>query len=331
MIGWLAGLVRVVHAPEGPLPLALFRIGVAVAVLYAVASVAFEGLLGVIWVDAAHGGYRSFHRLPWLVEALGGATPGVMWGLAIAIFVAGTALLLGVGGRATALIVAQLYLAVDVNGHAGGSYDLMIRNALWLCVLAPTTATWSIDAWIWRGRPWRGRPVPVWGRFLVAFQLVLIYWTTGLQKVSAHWVPGGEFSALYFILQQPSWQLYDMSWAAWMYPWTQLATGLTWIWEVTCPLWLVALFARRADPPRGLVGAWFNSVLSDTRTLYALVGLFFHVSLIFTLNVGPFPLISFAFYAAFWTDAEWRSLAGAVTRRLGQVGRTTPDPAAAAG
>ena len=32
---------------------------------------------------------------------------------------------------------------------------------------------------------------------------LLVYWTTGVQKVSAYWVPGGDFSALYFIGSNP--------------------------------------------------------------------------------------------------------------------------------
>jgi len=320
MIARLQAFIAAVHRPEGPTPLALFRIGVAIALIMSVGSVVVQDLLPVIWIDAEFGGYRAFRKLPWLTEWLGGATPQVMWGLAIGCLVTGALLLVGAGGRVTAFVALQLYFAVDINGHAGGSYDLMIRNALWLCVLAPTTATGSIDAWIVRGRPWRGRPVPAWCRFLIVFQLVLIYWTTGLQKVSAHWVPGGEFSALYYILQQPSWQLYDMSWLAWVYPTTQIATAVTWVWEVTCPLWLLALYYRATRERSGRVRATFNGW--DVRTIYAGIGLFFHCALIATMNVGPFPFISFAFYPAFWTDAEWRAFG----RWVGRVTRVLKPP-----
>lgn len=331
MIPRLQRFIAWVHAPEGATPLALFRMLVGFTVVVTVGSVMADGVLDLIWVDQAHGGYRVFRRPHTLVQWLGGATPEVMWSLAWATIAASVALILGVGGRVLPFVVLQLFLAVDINGHAGGSYDLMIKNALWLCVLCPTTATLSVDAWIWRGRPWRGRPVPAWARALILIQLILVYWTTGLQKVSAHWVPVGEFSALYYILQQPTWQLYDMRWVAWLYPVTQVATAITWLWEVTVPLWLLAHYYRGTRDRGGWLRERF--IAWDVRSLYAAVGVFFHGALVLTMNVGPFPLISLAFYVAAWTEEEWRDMArevagwvrAGVSRRSGRG--ETRDPA----
>ena len=306
MIPWLRGWTDWAFRPEGAEPLALFRILVGLAIAVSIGSVLTDGVVEVLWVDVAHGGYRTFERVPWLVEQLGGPTLPVMTGLTVATVVASLVLMAGLGGRLTAFLLLQLYMAVDINTHAGGSYDLLIKNALWLCVLTPTTATWSLDAWILRGRPWRGRPVPAWARGLIVFQLILMYWTTGLQKLSAHWTPGGEFDALYYILQQPSWQLYDLSFFAWLYPLTQVGTAVTWVWEVTAPVWLLALIYRGTREKGGWLRATFNAW--DVRTIYALVGIVFHGALVLTMNVGSFPMISLAFYVCLWDADEWRSM-----------------------
>lgn len=304
--GWTR-LVAAATRAEDPLPVAIFRMLVALGAIATVGSVVAAGLVEVLWVDLAHGGYRELGRQHWLVDALGGSTPTVIWALVAASLVSSALLFVGAGGRVTALVALQTTQALcDANNHAGGSYDQLLSNALWLCVLAPTTATWSIDAWLLRGRPWLGRSVPAWARWLPAYQLILVYWSTGIQKVSAHWTPGGDFSALYYILQQPTWQLRPMTWLAWIYPVTQVATAVTWVWEVTAPLWLLALYFQATRERPGFVRAWFNAW--DVRTIYAVIGLGFHAALLLTMNVGPFPIISLAYYACLWRGAEWRAL-----------------------
>ncbi|MFT7520896.1 MAG: hypothetical protein ACI9MC_003047 [Kiritimatiellia bacterium] len=301
------GLVRRLTAPEGARPLALFRMAVALAVLSSLLSVVSHGLVDVLWVDQAHGGYRPFTRLPWLVERLGGATPGVIWALVYSSIALSVALFIGAGGRLTALLLGQLYMALAwVNGHAGGSYDMLVINALWLVVLSPSTAIWSVDAWIVRGSPLRGRMVASWPRYLIIYQIVLVYWTTGLQKVSAYWVPFGDYSALYYIMQQPSWQRADMSFAAWFFPATQAMTTVSWWWEVLAPIWLLAFWFRGTRSRSGRVRAWFNAV--DLRAGYMLLGLFFHVMLLIVMDVGVFPNISLAFYFCMFSDPEIRSM-----------------------
>lgn len=307
MIGVWNRLVAWATAPADPLPLAIFRVGVALGVLTTVGSVVTAGLVEVLWVDVDYGGYRALGRQHWLVDALGGATPDVMWGLVGASLVGAVLMVLGLGGRLTALFTLQVTQAlVDANSHAGGSYDQLLTNALWLCVLTPTTATASLDAWIGRGHALSSRAVHAWCRVLVVYQIILVYWSTGVQKVSAYWTPGGDFSALYYILQQPSWQRYPMTWLAWVFPLTQVATAVTWAWEVTVPLWLLAIYFQATRERPGRLRAAFNAW--DVRSIYAVIGLLFHAVLLATLDVGPFPIISLAFYACLWRGEEWRSI-----------------------
>lgn len=286
-------------ATEGATPLALFRIGMGISVLVTLGSVWLHGLVPVLWVDQAHGGYRALGQGPWLVALLGGPQPAVVWPLLGAASVCGLLLLLGIGGRGVALLTLLTTKGlVDINGHAGGSYDELLANGLWLLVLGNGQATLSVSAWRQTGDWWPRAEVLAFPRWLAAFQLVLMYSMTGVQKLSVHWVPGGDASALYYILQQPTWQRVDMAWLAWVFPLTQLATLITWFWEVLSPLWLLAMWCPAVR------GAW------QLRAAFAAVGLILHISIFVTMDVGPFTLISLAFYPAMVHPWELRRLTG---------------------
>src|SRR5262249_22515372 len=146
----------------------------------------------------------------------------------------------GLGGRVAAFVTLQGYVALHrLDGNSSGSSDLLVTNGLWLLVLARSTATLSLDCKLRTGRFRSDDPIPAFPRYLAVLQLVAMYWSTGVQKVSVYWFPAGSYSALYYILQQPTWQRFSMSWAARIYPITQVATAVTWIWEVSAPALLL--------------------------------------------------------------------------------------------
>lgn len=304
--------VAAVDATESATTLALFRIGIGLGVLYSVGSVVARGLVPVLWIDRDHGGMRDLMGGPFLVQWLGGPTPEVVWSLVAASLLGGLLLVLGVGGRWASLLALQATMAVvNLNNHAGGNYDELLVNALWLLVLGPGHQTLSLTARWSTGRFWPDAQVWAAPRWLAVWQLALMYWATGFQKASAHWVPGGEASALYYILQQPSWHRWDLSWVAWVYPLTQAATTVTWFWEVLAPLWLLAVWAS-AEPGRpGRLRAWSNRL--RLRTVFAGLGLVMHLVIFVTMDVGPFSFLSLCFYVTTVHPWEWeREL-----RRLG--------------
>lgn len=295
------GWVDAIRARESATALALFRIGMGLGVLLTVGSPTWRGLVPVLWIDVANGGYRSLGHGPWLVAWLGGPTPAVVWGLVITALVAGAAMAVGVGGRfASFVALVACENVLSINGHAGGSYDQLLTNGLWLAVLAGGEQTLSLTARLRTGTWFPAATAPAWPRWLVAWQLVLMYGTTGLQKVSAYWVPGGEASALYYILQQPEWHRRDASFVAYVFPLTQLATTVTWLWEVGAPLWIVAMaLARTPTPSRRRT--WANRV----RWGFALLGIGMHAVIFVMMEVGPFSPLSLAFYAAMVHPFEW--------------------------
>ena len=280
---WLSVLAR----RETGEPLALFRILSGAAVVYSVLSVATAGIVDLIWID---GGYRPLTG-NWLVQFLGGATPGVVWSIITVTAVAGAALAAGVAGRPAALIAGQGLLALrTLNPHTQSAYEPVLINACWLLVLADSTATLSLRCRLEHGRWTDDRLVAAWPRYLVILQLVVLYTATGLHKISIAWTPAGGFSALYFILQQPSWQRGDMTWLARIYPLTQIGTAVTWVWEMTWPLVVFALLRRG----RAL----------HIRRLYVGIGLVMHLLVSLLMVVGPFGWVTIAYYPCLFRPGE---------------------------
>ena len=307
MSGWWGRWVALLSRKEPGETLALFRIAIGLCVLYAVGTVVWHGLVGVLWVDAAYGGYRSLGNPWWLITALGGATPTVIWSLVAVATGAGLALTVGAAPRLAALVAVQAMLALSwVNGHAGGSYDDLMTNALWLLVLADSGATWSVQCRRRHGVWARDALVYAWPRYLVIFQLALVYASTGSQKLSVYWTPGGDFSALYYILQQPTWHRIDMSWVAWVFPLTQLTTASVWFWEIGAPLLLLAYWFRDTRDRPGRLRAAFNRL--DFRALYGFFGVAMHLGIFATMEVGPFTWVTLSYYLCLWHPDEWRAL-----------------------
>jgi hypothetical protein len=286
--------------------LALFRIACGGCVLYAVGSVVVYGMVPILWLDQADGGYKPLPSPPWLFRILGGLTPTTLSAMIVAALGSGLLLMVGLAGRLAALVALQSYAALsDINSQGGGSDDYLLTNALWLLVLARSTASLSLACRLRTGRWVGAEQVPAWPRYLAIYQLVLMYWSAGLHKVSAFWLPGGDYSALYYILQQPSWQRFDLSWLAWVYPLTQIGTAVTWFWEVSSPLLLLALWYQATPDQPGRLRAVLNGI--HFRRLFVLIGLTMHVLLLLLMELGPFCWVSLSFYFCLFSPKEWRS------------------------
>jgi hypothetical protein len=289
--------VELLGRREPATSLARFRIAVALVMLYSLLSMVAAGLVEVMWVDAAYGGLQTLSTRHWLVGLLGGRTHATAWTLVGSGLLLSTLLAVGLGGRITALLALQVYYALTTaSGTLGGGYDMLVTNALWLLVLSESTATLSLDCRLRTGRFTSDRPVPAWPRYLVILQLVVVYCTTGLHKLSPVWTPGGDHSALYWVFQEPTWRRFDMTWTAseWVYPLTQLGTAVTWWWEVLAPLLLVIYWARHTAARGGRVRRVLNRF--DLRVPWAAIGVSLHLGILVLINVGPFSWISLAYY-----------------------------------
>lgn len=300
------------EAREVGTSIALVRILVATCVLRTLGSVWWSGVYGAAWADDEHGGWRRHLDSDLLWRLVGGFDPGTRDVLAVACVISAALVAVGVGGqilaRMLAFVCLQSFLALtDLNGHATGSYDSLMTNALWLLVLAGPSRTLSVECRVATGAWTSDRTVMRWPRFLIVVQAVIMYGTTGWQKLSDHWVPGGDLGALWYIEQQPTWQIRDMRWMAPLFPLTQVGTLVTWLWEVSAPVWLWAWLAELDPAHPGRIRAWLRRV--HARDVYLVLGVVFHSLVAVTMQIGPFSWASLALYPAFVHPHEWRALA----------------------
>lgn len=312
---WRA-LVALTSRRETGESLALFRIAIGAVMTGSLLAAIGPGIVDVVWIDAADGGMRHLGRGGWLVDALGGPTPAVVWGLVWTSLAAAICLTLGLAGRLSALVALQSYAALrELNAAASGGYDTLLVNAAWLLVLSASTATLSLDAWLRDGRVATRRLVHAWPRHLVILQLVVMYTATGWQKASALWTPAGGYSALYWVLVEPTWRrATDPTFAAWIDPLLRLGTAVTWHWETLAPLLLVLLAWRRRPHGPGRLRVLANRL--DLRSWWVAVGVALHVGILILLDVGPFSFASLAYYVAIYPPGDWRALGRRLTRAL---------------
>ena len=321
---WWRFWVELFSQRESASGLALFRIALGLVILYSLLSIRIAGLVDVFWIDVGHGGYAPLGEGNWLLAWLGGPTPSVVhWVHAVAVLGA-LAMVVGIGGRWVILLTLQTYNAlVTINLNVSGGYDLMITNALWLLFFSDCMATYSLSCRRKTGSFTQNVLISAWPRYLIVFQILVIYTSTGLYKLSADWTPAGGYSALFHVFQDPTWRRFDMDFTASVYPLTQLGTAMVWHWECSAWLMLLVYYFRYTRDRDGRLRRWFNRW--DLRLPYAAIGLSMHIGILFTLNVGPFSWIAMSYYILFFRPEEVER----VMARL--VARLTGRPPTAAG
>lgn len=307
--GRLAAWVDFTSETEAPISLAWFRVALSTVLLGTIIDAMYSGVLSAMWIDRAYGGALTLNPTG-LVAWLGGATPNVVWSVAIVSLVATALVLLGVGGRTPALVAAQTYFALTrIQGETIGGYDGLMVNGMLLLFLSGAHTDLSLSRWLERRREANStppEPILAWPRYLLIFQLLVMYGFTGIQKVSPVWTPLGGYSALYWVYQDPTWRRFNMDWTA-NYSWAlSLMTAVTWHWEVMVPGLLLFYWARR----RRESGGRFVRALSrwDLRKPFVLVGVCLHLGILFTLQVGPFSLVSLAYYLALLSPGDREAL-----------------------
>src|SRR5262249_11684455 len=83
----------------------------------------------------------------------------------------------------------------------------------------------------------------------------------------------------------------------------QAATGLTWVWEITAPVLLLAMWYRRTSHRPGLRAA-FSRV--DFRRWFVLIGVAVHLGIFLAMDVGPFSCVMLSYYLCLFRPDEWQ-------------------------
>lgn len=264
--------------------LAAFRIGLGAALL--VTHLAFLPELEALF------GATSMLRDPnpewWRWSVYNGiADGGRLRAVHLALSAGPLLLMLGVGGRLSTLaaLVTQLmvFRGSPVMLNSG---DLLLRLWVVLLLAAPATRVWSVDAWLARRR---GRPLPttapVFVHRLVALQLAVMYFDTGVEKfLKNEWTAG---RATYYALQLDRLQRFpEWTTGALDHPLlvqaSAVATYVTVYWELG---WVLLVLWR------------------PTRVLALVVGVLVHGGIASTMMVAQFSAAAVLGYFAY-VDAD---------------------------
>jgi hypothetical protein len=295
--------VSLLDRRESGLSLALVRIACGTVITLHLLRNFYKGVVDWVWVDNSYGGLRVLS--PGWMEWFGGLTPQNVHILVLLTAFSSALMALGLLTRVSTLGVwlGFGYLA-DLNGHAGGSYDELLKNIVFLLLLSDCSAELSLDQKI-RPRP---REVTAWPRYLMVTQLVVVYWMTAIQKVSSSWVPFGDSDALWYILQQPTWGRHDLPITEMLplYPLARISTFLVWAWEQSAPLLLLSFYFRDTRDQPGRLRSFFNRY--DFRFWYLLFGVAMHAGIEALMEVGPFSFSTTTLYFACVHPDEWRAL-----------------------
>ena len=288
---------------ESGFSIAMVRISIGLTLLYTCCGPYMNNVWKAIWVDESYGGIRHYTKVPWLLELLGGATPFAIETMLWMGIAASVGLIVGLAGRLSALIGMIVMNTISWhNPLATGGHDDLIANALWLLVFVQNDCTHSLSCKLRTGAWTNDRQIHSIVRRLILTQLIIMYASTGFQKVSAHWIPFGDLDALWYILQQPTWSWRDHQFLA---PWfwvTQLGTLGTWMFEVFAPMmWIYMLWEGRTDAP-WYAPAWGQRLVKrwKPRILFACVGIPMHLGILMTMDVGPFSYAALSYYWALY-------------------------------
>jgi vitamin K-dependent gamma-carboxylase-like protein len=318
---------------EHPAALALVRIFVAATILADYAHLAALGLVDVLWSPTSAGGLSAASADEPLCQAFAWfgastATARAVFGVACA-----SALCLGVGlftrTSALALTLASAQLGMILpEGDRG--IDMLLRNVLVVLCFSRAGGTWSIEARRRHGA-WAAPPsarAPAWPRYLLVAQLVILYFSAGVQKLSSPWSASGGYSALYYLLNHPHYASFDFRWTGRVYPLTQLGTFMTLLFEQSAPLVPLALYYRHTPGRPGRLRRLFNR--SHFFAAWAAVGVSFHLLLALTMNLGIFPWGVLSIYPALFTPAEIDAFLSRAGGALGARARAAFGPKARA-
>ena len=217
---------------------------------------------------------------------------GVATGLAISFTFATVALVCVLFGAATRVALVTFVLVsaqqAALSPESESAIDGLMRIAFLILALSRCNARWSVDAWLSRriGRPMPAL-VPAWPRYLLLLQLLWVYFSGGHNKDSAEWYPHGGFTALGNALLDPHNGRLDPSLIATLYPVTRIATALTITFELTAPLYLLALYYAATPDRPGRVRALFDR--SRFRWIWFGLGIGFELGIAIGLKLGAFP------------------------------------------
>jgi uncharacterized membrane protein YphA (DoxX/SURF4 family) len=299
--------VEILAGREAGTAIAWVRMALGLVTLHTMTAIYTTGVIVPLWANKDEGGIINLSDKNWLVQQLGGPSLETSQSLLLICTVACVLLVIGLGSRLAAFVALQTSIALfSLHPGSGGGHDRLITNMLWLLVFVRSDTTLSLWCYF-RNRSWTSSELTfAWVRYALAFQVTVMYWATGLQKMGMEWMPWGGYDAVYFAVLHPAFARFDHSWVADFMPLIRAATAVTWIWEVTFPVVLLWLWYRRTRERGGRMRRWI--LHWNLRSIYVLIGLGMHGTVWVLMDVGPFSPITCTLYLSLFHPDEYARL-----------------------
>jgi hypothetical protein len=312
-MSWIRGFERLFQTREDGRVLALLRMGLAFGCFWNIQGMILGDLIDAVWMAPSDGGLQPLTRRSWLIRWVGN-DPETVWSLIYVNFTACALLFIGFARTLPAIVMVVTFYALrSLQPPVTAGYDALLVNGLVFLIVSDCTRTWSVDCWL-RNRTWSSRDlVRAWPRYLFAFQLVIMYVATGLKKGSYVWTPAGGYSALWYVLVEPSWRRFETAdYLYWALPLTRIGTAVSWHWEQLSFILLIAGYYRFTKHRPGRIRAWFNRF--DIRWPWLGIGAAMHAGIFMLTQVGPFGVITLGMYPSMFSptelDGAWRRVRG---------------------
>ncbi len=224
--------------------------------------------------------------LSWLAWFSVFESPQAVNALFVCFALSAAALIVGFWSRASMLMVFVWLQASALQvAPAFTGWDALLRCVGFILLLSPLGESWSVDAWcLRRAGKEPSSYSPVYGLYLVQWQIAIMYWVTAFLKLGDSYWRSGEFASYFFM------SMFSTIPSSEFASWAALSTTLTYAslaTELSLPLLL-----------------WFRR----SRVLGFLLGAALHLGIAATSILYVFSVATLALYPAFLDDKDLETI-----------------------
>jgi len=280
--------------------LGLFRIGIALILLYDLLLRSFE--LSFFYTDLGATPREVLWHSPFPMGIVWWISPHMLSGsfawqafLFILSALFGVALLLGY--RTSWAVAISWFLLMGSQARQPmilQGNDVLLRCALFWSIFVPLGARFSLDSLAKNATTYHSNRILSWGTAAIILQLSLVYFNAGIPKVSYEW--RGDFNALYYVLNM---DYFTNPFGYWLLQYPAilvLLTKATLLLEVSVPFLLLMPFGN----------AYLRLILFTI-----MVG--FHLGIYLCMDVGLFSFMCIAYWLVFLPGLFWDKLTAVIS------------------
>lgn len=293
--------------------LGLFRIGIALILLYDLLLRSFE--LSFFYTDLGATPREVLWHSPFPMGVVWWISPHMLSGsfawqafLFILSALFGVALLLGY--RTSWAVAISWFLLMGSQARQPmilQGNDVLLRCALFWSLFVPMGARFSLDSLAKNATADHSNRILSWGTAAIILQLSLVYFNAGIPKVSYEW--RGDFNALYYVLNM---DYFTNPFGYWLLQYPAilvLLTKATLLLEISIPFILLMPFG--------------NAYL---RLIAFAIMVGFHLGIYLCMDVGLFSFMCIAYWIVVLPSLFWDKSIALISWKFDKVGTESTPP-----